>query len=172
MKKTAVVLAMCLIGRMASAQVSAESSGPATGSALIDPVELENFMDGAVEALLEAHDVAGGTVSVVKDGEIFFAKGYGLADAEEGTTVDAGTSMFRIASISKLFAWTAVMQLWEQGKVDLDQDVNTYLDFEIPTPRASRTARADSSPLGKRTWSHSGMSWHRTSLPGCGLQVK
>jgi CubicO group peptidase (beta-lactamase class C family) len=132
MKKTAVVLAMCLIGRMASAQVSAESSGPATGSALIDPVELENFMDGAVEALLEAHDVAGGTVSVVKDGEIFFAKGYGLADAEEGTTVDAGTSMFRIASISKLFAWTAVMQLWEQGKVDLDQDVNTYLDFEIP----------------------------------------
>ncbi len=132
MQKTAILLAVCLIGQMVSAQVPAESSGPVTGGALVNPVELENFMDGAVEALLEAHDVAGGTVSVVKDGEIFFAKGYGLADAEEGTTVDAATSMFRIASISKLFAWTAVMQLWEQGRVDLDEDVNTYLDFEIP----------------------------------------
>jgi CubicO group peptidase (beta-lactamase class C family) len=132
MKKMAIVLAVCLIGQVVSAQVPAESSEPATGGALVDPVELEIFLDGAVEALLEAHDVAGGTVSVVKDGEIFFAKGYGLADAEEGIVVDAATSMFRIASISKLFAWTAVMQLWEQGRVDLDRDVNTYLDFEVP----------------------------------------
>jgi CubicO group peptidase (beta-lactamase class C family) len=131
MKRTAAVLAVCVMAQMASAQVPAESE-PAAGGALVDPVELEIFMDGAVGALLEAHDVAGGTVSVVKDGELFFAKGYGLANAEEGTAVDAATSMFRIASISKLFAWTAVMQLWEQGRLDLDQDVNTYLDFEIP----------------------------------------
>jgi CubicO group peptidase (beta-lactamase class C family) len=131
MKQTAIVLAVCVIGQMVSAQVPVESE-PEDRGALVDPVELEIFMDGAVEALLEAHDVAGGTVSVVKDGELFFAKGYGLANAEEGTVVDAGTSMFRIASISKLFAWTSVMQLWEQGKVELDEDVNTYLDFEIP----------------------------------------
>ena len=131
MKQTAIVLAVCVIGQIVSAQVPEKPEAAAVG-VLIDPVELEIFMDGAMEALLEAHQVAGGTVSVVKDGELFFAKGYGLANAEEGTAVDAATSMFRIASISKLFAWTAVMQLWEQGKVDLDEDVNTYLDFEIP----------------------------------------
>ena len=85
MQRIAIVVAMCLISQIAMAQVPAESSGPAIGGALVDPVELEIFMDGAVEALLEAHDVAGGTVSVVKDGEIFFAKGYGLADAGSGS---------------------------------------------------------------------------------------
>ena len=131
MKKTAFVLAVCSIFQMAAAQDPAESQAEVRGL-LVDPVELEIFMDGAMEALLEAHDVAGGTVSVVMDGEIFLAKGYGIANAEERTAVDAGASMFRIASISKLFAWTAVMQLWEQGRLDLDEDVNTYLDFEIP----------------------------------------
>jgi CubicO group peptidase (beta-lactamase class C family) len=97
-----------------------------------DPAELESFFDGAVEALLKSNKVPGATISVVKDGEVFFAKGYGYADAEERIPVDPEKTMFRIASVSKLFAWTGVMQLAEQGKVDLDEDVNTYLDFEIP----------------------------------------
>ncbi len=42
------------------------------------------------------------------------------------------TTLFRPGSISKLFTWTAVMQLVEQGKLDLDRDVNTYLDFKVP----------------------------------------
>lgn len=131
MKQTAIALVVCVIGQMVSAQVPVASE-PTPGGALVDPMELETYMDGAMEALLEAHDVAGGTVSVVVDGELFFAKGYGLANADGGTAVDAATSLFRIASISKLFAWTAIMQLWEKGRVDLDQDVNAYLDFEIP----------------------------------------
>jgi CubicO group peptidase (beta-lactamase class C family) len=115
MKNAAIVLAVCAMSQIASAQVPADTE-PVNRGALVDPLELEIFMDGAMEALLKAHDVAGGTVSVVKDGEIFFAKGYGLANAEAGTAVDARKSLFRIASISKLFAWTAVMQLWEQGR--------------------------------------------------------
>jgi CubicO group peptidase (beta-lactamase class C family) len=101
-------------------------------SVLTDPAELESFMDGAVEALLESCKVPGATVSVVKDGEVFFAKGYGFADVDARIPVDPERTMFRIASVSKLFVWTGVMQLAEQGKVDLDEDVNTYLDFEIP----------------------------------------
>ena len=97
-----------------------------------DPAELEAFLDELISAQMEELHVPGVTVSVVKDGEVFFAKGYGYADVEKGILVDPETTMFRIGSASKLFTWTAVMQLAEQGKLDLDADINTYLDFEIP----------------------------------------
>jgi CubicO group peptidase (beta-lactamase class C family) len=98
-----------------------------------DPNELEAFMDGFVGAQLEAHDIAGATVSVVKDGALFFAKGYGFADVNEKKPVKADETLFRIGSISKLFVWTSIMQLVEQGKLDLNADVNTYLTgFKIP----------------------------------------
>jgi len=98
-----------------------------------DPIELEAFMDGFIGAHLKAHNIAGATVSVVKDGALFFAKGYGYADISEKRHVRANRTLFRIASISKLFVWTSIMQLVEQGKLDLNTDINTYLsDFKIP----------------------------------------
>jgi len=108
MKQSMIVALILLLGSSASARLPDGAAGLDGASLLTDPAELEAFIDGAVAALLETHDVAGGTVAVVKDGELFFAKGYGLANAEEGSEVVASTSMFRIASISKLFAWTAV----------------------------------------------------------------
>ncbi len=84
---------------------------------------------------IERGDVAGAVVAVVKNGELIFAKGYGFADVEKHKPVDPERTMFRPGSISKLFTWTAVMQLVEQGKLDLDHDVNEYLDFKIP-PRS------------------------------------
>ena len=110
---------------------------PATGPT--DPAELEAFMDGSIEAQLEAYHIAGATVAVVKDGAIFFAKGYGYADLKKRKRVQAAETLFRIASISKLFVWTAVMQLVEQGKLDLNTDINTYLThFKIPNTYDSR----------------------------------
>ncbi|MFV9630163.1 MAG: serine hydrolase domain-containing protein [Methanosarcinales archaeon] len=98
-----------------------------------DPQELEAFIDGVMVAQMEAYYIPGATISVVKDGELFFAKGYGYADMEYGKPVIANETLFRIGSVSKLFTWTAVMQLAEQGKLDLNADVNTYLtDFKIP----------------------------------------
>ena len=92
---------------------------PATGPT--DSVELEAFMDGVIAAQLEeAYHLAGATVAVVKDGALFFTKGYGYADLKERKHVQADKTLFRIASISKLFVWTAVMQLVEQGKLDLN----------------------------------------------------
>ena len=69
---------------------------------------------------------------VVKDGQVLLEKGYGYADVEKKKPVDPEATLFRPGSISKLFTWTAVMQLVEQGKIDLDADVNQYLDFKIP----------------------------------------
>ena len=94
--------------------------------------ELAAFLDGVMAANLRDKHVAGATVAVVKDGALLFAKGYGYSDVAHRTPVDAERSLFRIGSTSKLFTWTAVMQLVEQGKLDLDTDVNRYLDFKIP----------------------------------------
>ena len=69
----------------------------------------------------------------MKDGALLLAKGYGFADLEEGpVAVDPGRTLFRPGSVSKLITWTAVMQLVEKGQLDLDTDINCYLDFSIP----------------------------------------
>ena len=94
--------------------------------------DVETFLDGIVPLQLALSDVAGATVSVVKDGKLLFTKGYGYADVQKKQTVSPQETLFRPGSISKLFTWTAVMQLFEQGKLDLDRDVNEYLDFKIP----------------------------------------
>jgi CubicO group peptidase (beta-lactamase class C family) len=97
-----------------------------------DPAELEAFLDELMAKDMEEHHIAGAAVSVVKDGELFFAKGYGYADLEKGIPVDPEQTGFLVGSVTKLFTWTAVMQLVEQGKLDLDADINDYLDFRIP----------------------------------------
>lgn len=99
---------------------------------LDDSVDLSAFMDGVLATSMESNHVPGAVVVVVKDGEVFFSKGYGYADLENKIPVDPATTLFRPGSVSKLFTWTSVMQLVEAGKLDLDADVNTYLDFEIP----------------------------------------
>ncbi len=94
--------------------------------------DVESFLDGIVPLQLSQTDIAGATVSIVKDGKLLFAKGYGYADVQKKQSVSAQETLFRPGSISKLFTWTAIMQLFEQGKLDLDRDVNEYLDFRIP----------------------------------------
>ena len=94
--------------------------------------DLSAFLDGFVPLALARGDVAGGVISVVKDGKLLFAKGYGYDDLAKRTRITADRTLFRIGSTSKLFTWTAVMQLVEQGKLNLDTDVNQYLDFKIP----------------------------------------
>ncbi|HEY7977552.1 MAG TPA: serine hydrolase domain-containing protein, partial [Rhizomicrobium sp.] len=94
--------------------------------------DLHTFFDGMVPYALHNGDIAGATFAVVKDGKIIFAQGYGYADLKTKKPVVADQTLFRPGSVSKLFTWTSVMQLVEQHKLDLDADVNTYLDFKIP----------------------------------------
>jgi CubicO group peptidase (beta-lactamase class C family) len=98
-----------------------------------DPADLEAFFDGVIELQRESKHIAGAVVAVVVGDKLVFAKGYGYADIEARRKVDPEKTLFRIASISKLFTWTAVMQQVEDGKLDLDADVNTYLkEVKIP----------------------------------------
>jgi len=97
----------------------------------LEQADLEAFFDGIFPMQLERSDIAGATVLVMKDGNILLAKGYGYADVKTKKAVDPTSTIFRLASISKLFTWVSVMQLVEQGKLSLDTDVNQYLDFQI-----------------------------------------
>lgn len=123
-----------IMGPLLSFTIPAKAQTPAAGPS--DPEELSAFLDGVMATSMDSNHVPGAVVVVVKDGEVFFAGGYGYADLESKIPVDPATTLFRPGSVSKLFTWTAVMQLVENGKLDLDADVNTYLDFEIPATYA------------------------------------
>lgn len=92
-----------------------------------NPAVVEAFVDGVVKPNMKQHHSPSGVVAVMKNGEVIFSKGYGFIDVEKRIPVDPATSLFRPGSISKLFTWVSVMQLVEQGKMDLDADVNQYL---------------------------------------------
>lgn len=113
------------------ANVAAVAPQPPRGLELTK-TDFETFLDALIPSQLRNRDIAGAVVSVVKDGQVLFQKGYGYADVEAKKPVLPDQTLFRPGSISKLFTATAVMQLVEQGKLDLDGDINQYLDFAIP----------------------------------------
>lgn len=96
---------------------------------------LEDYVDGLVASQIRSEQVPGISLSVVKDGRVLLAKGYGYANLETQTPVSSGT-LFRLGSISKLFTWTATMQLAEQGRLDTHAEVNRYLG-DASLPKAS-----------------------------------
>jgi CubicO group peptidase (beta-lactamase class C family) len=102
------------------------------GAAELTQADADAWLDGFMPYTLESNDIAGAVIVIVKDGEVLTQRGFGYADVAAHKRVDPATTMFRAGSISKLFTWTATMQLVEQGKIDLDADVNQYLDFRIP----------------------------------------
>ena len=107
------------------------AKGQVQGAALT-ATDVNAWLDGFLPYALGRGDIPGAVVVVVKDGQILTQRGYGLADVAKNRRVDPSTTLFRPGSISKLFTWTAVMQQVEQGKLNLDADVNQYLDFKIP----------------------------------------
>ncbi len=118
-------LALC-VGALPAAFAQPKPATPLTA------VDVEAFIDGMVPTALRNARVPGAVVVVVKDGQPLLQKGYGLADWDKNLPVDPNKTLFRPGSVSKLFTWTAVMQLVEQGKLDLDADLNKYIDFTIP----------------------------------------
>jgi CubicO group peptidase (beta-lactamase class C family) len=94
--------------------------------------DVEAWLDGYLPYAIGSGDIAGGVVVVVKGGEIIAEKGYGYADVASKRPVDPQRTLFRAGSVAKLVTHTAVMQLVEQGKVDLDGDIKQYLDIPVP----------------------------------------
>jgi CubicO group peptidase (beta-lactamase class C family) len=112
--------------------VPAAPPSPAAGQRELTKADLDTWLDGFLPYALRSGDIPGAVVTVVKDGRILTARGFGYADVAKRAPVDPARTLFRPGSISKLFTWTAVMQQVERGRIDLDADVNRYLDFRIP----------------------------------------
>lgn len=96
------------------------------------PANLEAFTDSLVPSLMRNHNSPSGAVVIVLDGRVVLAKGYGYQDIGQQIPVDAYRTLFRPGSVAKLLTWIAVMQQVERGRLDIDEDVNTYLtNFKI-----------------------------------------
>jgi CubicO group peptidase (beta-lactamase class C family) len=112
------------------------STPPATpaneGAHELTKADADAWLDGYMPYALKAGAIPGAVVVVVKDGQILTQRGFGYSDLKTQKPVDPELTLFRPGSVSKLFTWTAVMQLVQAGKLDLDKDVNAYLDFKIP----------------------------------------
>lgn len=89
--------------------------------------ELESFTNNVFSRKMQKLNIPGAVISIVKDGKLILSKGYGYANLDKKTLVIPDKTMFRIASITKLFTASAVMQLVENKKIDLNEDVNNYL---------------------------------------------
>jgi CubicO group peptidase (beta-lactamase class C family) len=167
LRKTHVlVVFFCL----ASVLAACRSGGEDRERVTIAPDQLEMFVDDFFAKQMEELHIPGLTFVFVQDGKVLLAKGYGLADLEEGIPFDPEEAVVRIGSVSKLFVATAVMQLVERSELDLHADVNQYLTtfqldesypepvtlahllthtagFEDP-PYSTTTDPADIQPLG------------------------
>lgn len=103
-----------------------------------DPKEVEQFADQFFNRPEIKESMAGAAFVVVKGDKVLLNKGYGYADVEKKLPVDPNRTVFRVASISKVITATAVMQLAEQGKIDLNKDLSAYLgDVRIPNQTGS-----------------------------------
>ncbi len=119
------------VAKLAGPPAAAPAVTPA-GAPALTKADVDLWLDGYMPYALRVGDIPGAVVTVVKDGQILTTRGFGYADRDKHTPVDPYKTLFRPGSISKLFTWTAVMQQVEAGKIDLDKDINTYLDFKIP----------------------------------------
>src|SRR5688572_10405665 len=129
MKNSIYVRLMCML--MMSALIFTQTQPPAKIQAqvaqtnnVIDPKELEAFLDPIFAEQMAKLHIPGAVISVVKDGKTIFTKGYGVADIEKKTPVVPDKTIFRIGSITKVFTAMAVMQMADRRTIDLNDDVN------------------------------------------------
>ncbi|GAA0964683.1 serine hydrolase domain-containing protein [Frigoribacterium faeni] len=143
----AVPLAGCATGATGATADAAPPAPPQhqQGGHSLTRDDVDTWLDGAVGSALQKTGIPGATVSVVADGKLLTARGYGMADTGTGDTparpVDPDSTLFRVGSVSKVVSATAIMQLVEQGELDLDADVQQYLDFDLDTPKGAVTLR-------------------------------
>jgi CubicO group peptidase (beta-lactamase class C family) len=144
------------------------TKGPSIGQTVkpvsppVDSASLVHLLDSLIVPGLEKYHIPGMVIAIVRDSDIVLAKGYGYADVERKIPFDPDSTVIRIASVSKLFTGTAVLQLVERGVLEMHQDINTYLarfkvenSFEKPITLhhlLTHTAGFDDQSIGKSAW--------------------
>jgi CubicO group peptidase (beta-lactamase class C family) len=131
-------------------------------SAAVDSASLVHLLDSLIVPGLAKYHIPGMVIAIIRDSDLVLAKGYGYADVERKIPFDPDSTVIRIASVSKLFTATAVLQLVEQGVLDMHRDINAYLTrFKVEdrfgTPITlqhllTHTAGFDDRSIGKSAW--------------------
>lgn len=150
-----VVAAPSLRGDPSPEPAASVEPVPAVARSLSD-AELAAFADGFIENAMRESGIPGAALVLVRDGRVILERGYGFADLETRRAVDIENSLFRQASISKLFVWLIALQLADEGRLDLDADISTYLDFRISgldgAPITMRHLMTHTPGLAERVW--------------------
>ncbi len=128
-----------VFARLAAALLCVAGPAMAAGTPARQSVADNEAMDRRIEAHLEKSGLVGVGAAIIIDRKLAWSKGYGFADQQAGVPFTAQTVM-NIASISKTFTGVAVMQAVQEGKLSLDQDINTYLPFKVINPSFPDTA--------------------------------
>lgn len=92
---------------------------------------VQEFLDEYFQKKMEEYHVPGAAVAVVKGDEELLSVSYGVEDLETRKPVTTDQTLFPAASVSKLFTATAIMQLYEQGKIDLYKDIKSYIPVQL-----------------------------------------
>jgi CubicO group peptidase (beta-lactamase class C family) len=115
---------------------------------------LERRVDSLLQFYLDSSKIAGAAIAVYKGEEKLLMKAYGFADLEFDVELPANAS-FPIASITKQFTAAAILQLVEQGRLSLDDDLTKYVKFTSPVPVSIRQLLTHTSGIK----SFSDMPW-------------
>ncbi len=115
-------------------ETSATRGQSATATVAGSHAEMAAFLDRQMEMLVQDQRIPNATVALVATDDIHLLNGYGFTDFEAGTEVDPQVHLFRTGSVAKIFTWTAIMQLIEEGKLELDDAISPYLDSDIYSP--------------------------------------
>lgn len=137
--RIALGLLLSLLAGICSAQIEIhplpENAPPKPvplGAHALTTADAQSWLDDWLPSALKKSGDSGALVVIVSDGQTLLAKGYGVADPATRKPIDPATTLFPVGRISQALTWTAVLQLASEGKLDLDADVNRYLDFAIP----------------------------------------
>jgi len=162
MKKISWIISVLVLAGMLAvpARSATASSSQSPEPTSLTPEAVEDFMDDFTSVHMKKLEVPGLAFVIVKDEAVFFSKGYGFADAENQVPFEPDKTVVRAGSIVKTVTALALVQLAEQGLIDLDVDINQYLThFQIPdtydTPITARqllhyTAGLDNRFIGIR----------------------
>jgi len=94
--------------------------------------------EAGIQSIMQEIPVMGLSVAVVKDNKIIYAQSFGTKSRENNTPL-TNDCIFRIASISKSFSATSIMQLAERKKLSIDQDVSELIGFKVRNPKFPET---------------------------------
>ena len=155
---TTIQIIRCFTLTLIAGALAAQEA-PKTGR---EVPELASF-DQQVAALLQKYNAPGAALAVMRDGKLILARGYGWADVEGKTPVQPD-SLFRIASLSKMFTATGIMKLVEEGKLSLDTPALEILNQLKPAAGQKTTPQFAKVTVRQLLW-HAG-GWDRNKAPG------